>query len=367
MNILYDHQAISLHRYGGISRYFYEIANHIAAMEGSRVEVFAPLYVNEYFKGGGTVRPIGVYVPPIPKTLRIIRAINNFASLPLKMRRGVDIFHETYYSRSDFCPRSAKRIVTIHDMTHEKFPGLVSGNDETSGIKADAARRADHVICVSENTRKDVIELLRIPAENTSVVYHGYSLTSTVSSDMAPKPGEPYILYVGHRNRFRNVERLLRVYAASDTLRNHFKLIFFGGGGFTAAEQHMLKELSLSADTVMQMSGGDGVLAKMYSGASAFIYPSLYEGFGIPPLEAMSFGCPVVCSNISSIPEVVGEAAELFNPEDEADMGRALERVVSSPERTGELIRLGRERCKQFSWEKCARQTLDVYKQVILG
>jgi glycosyltransferase involved in cell wall biosynthesis len=121
----------------------------------------------------------------------------------------------------------------------------------------------------------------------------------------------------------------------------------------------------ISPHNIIQISGGDAVLAGLYSTAAALVYPSLYEGFGIPPLEAMSFGCPVVCSRTSSLPEVVGSAAELFDPADEEEMCTAIERIISSTERSQLLVDRGYERIKQFSWEKCAQDTLDVYKKVL--
>lgn len=366
MRILYDHQAFSTHRYGGISRYFHEIANLIARDGRNHVEIFAPLYVNEYFRASDDlVVPSGWYVPEIPKSLRIIRALDNFASVILRGRRDVDIFHETYYSLHDFCPRSAKRIVTVHDMIHERLPQYFRRDDDTPQVKAHAVKRADHVICVSENTRRDLIELLGVPREKTTVVHHGYVLTAQAASFEPETGGKPYILYVGHRNAFRNFERLLRAYAQSAVLKNDFVLLFFGGGELSANEHDALKSLSLTGANVMHLSGGDDILAALYSNAAAFVYPSLYEGFGIPPLEAMSYGCPVVCSNVSSIPEVVGDAAELFNPEDEHDMRGALERVVLSEGRASMLTERGYARCKLFSWEKCANETLDVYKRAL--
>ena len=106
-------------------------------------------------------------------------------------------------------------------------------------------------------------------------------------------------------------------------------------------------------------------MCSCYGEAAAFVYPSLYEGFGIPPLEAMSFGCPVVCSNTSSLPEVVGDAAELFDPANESAMRAAIEAVVSSPVRSQMLVNYGYERIKRFSWEKCAQDTLNVYRKVL--
>ena len=132
-----------------------------------------------------------------------------------------------------------------------------------------------------------------------------------------------------------------------------------------SSEVKLMRSLNISVDSVLYMSGSDDVLVGLYGSASAFVYPSLYEGFGIPLLEAMSLGCPIVCSNTSSLPEVVGDAAELFNPYDESVMREAIERVVSNPEYTTSLIEKGRRRAKLFSWEKCAKETLNVYSKII--
>lgn len=366
MKIVFDHQILSRQLYGGVSRYFYETANRIAATKGNEVEIFAPLYINEYFRKGGNVRPRGLGIPQMPRYEHAMAWINGTISeARLRPRKDVDIFHETYYSQADCCPRSAKRIVTVYDMIHEKLPTYFEPGNDTAKLKEIAVRRADHIICISENTRRDLIELLNVPIEKTSVVHLGYSLTAEGSSNVLCAVERPYILYVGNRSAYKNAESLLRVYAKSSILRKNFRLVFFGGGGFSVNEHNMMKSLSLSSEDTMQLSGGDSVLADLYSKAAAFVYPSLYEGFGIPPLEAMSLDCPVVSSNTGSLPEVVGDAAELFNPEDEDDMLKAIERVVTSPERATDLVERGRTRCKQFSWEKCAMDTLDVYKKIL--
>jgi glycosyltransferase involved in cell wall biosynthesis len=368
MKILYDHQAFTIQKYGGVSRYFYEIANHIAGMEGQEVEIFAPLYINEYFRNDCKVRPRGIKIPHLPRTGRIVTAVNLTAlRLPIKPRRSVDIFHETYYSMANCCPRSAKRVLTVYDMIHEKFADNFLRRDKTQQIKAHAVRRADHVICISENTRQDLIALLGVQEEKTSVVYLGSSL---VTQKVAAKPAEgkkPFILYVGFRGGYKNFEGLLRAYGRSPLLKNGFSIVCFGGGGFSASELSLAESLHISQGNILYMSGTDDILAGLYTSAAAFVFPSLYEGFGIPPLEAMSFGCPVVSANVSSLPEVVGDAAELFDPTDEAEMRAAIERVISTPERAQLLVDRGYERAKQFSWEKCARDTLNIYIKLLRG
>lgn len=366
LHILYDHQVFMWQTYGGISRYYYEIANRIAAMQHN-VEIFAPLYVNDYFQKECRVRPRGLKIPFLsniaPQILKIINP--SLAYLLLKPRKKIDILHETYYSLLDWCPRSAKRVITVHDMIHEKFVDNFSSWNKTRQIKAHAVRRADHIICVSENTKKDLIELLCVPDRKISVIYHGYSLMINHSAIKSLKIEKPFILYVGARDGWKNFKRLLSAYGNSRLLKKEFSIVCFGGGDFSSKELSLIKSLNIGQNEIKHVSGDDEVLASLYASAAAFVYPSLYEGFGIPPLEAMSFGCPVVCSNTSSLPEVVGDAAELFDPEDEVAMRCAIETVVSEPEKSQRLVEHGYERIKKYSWDKCARNTLNVYKNIL--
>jgi len=266
---------------------------------------------------------------------------------------------------NDNCPRSAKRVITVYDMIHEKFAHYFPNRDTTRKIKAHAVHRADHVICISENTRQDLVNLLGVPKEKTSVVYLGYSLSCPVDSIKHSNHEKPFILYVGNRGGYKNFDLLLRAFASSRLLRKDFSIICFGSDKASPRETNLAATLNLQADCVKYMSGNDEILAGLYASAKAFIYPSLYEGFGIPPLEAMAFGCPVVCSNTSSIPEVVGDAAQLFDPESESDLRAAMEKVVFSSEFAARLAAMGLERIKMFSWEKCANDTLSVYKKIL--
>ncbi|MES2025547.1 MAG: glycosyltransferase family 1 protein [Pseudomonadota bacterium] len=368
MNILFDHHVFSEQRYGGISRYFYEIGNRIADLPGNRVEIFAPIYVNEYFNQRCKVRPWGIKTKPLPRLRRIVDLINrDLPRLLVKPRRDVDIFHETSYSMMDYCPASAKRVVTVYDMIHEKFPQYFHNADEARKIKEYVVQRADHIICISESTKRDLIDLFAVPEEKISVVYLGGTLASDSIKEAVCLSGiqKPYLLYVGARQGYKNFEALLHVYADSPLLRHEFNLVCFGGGSLSVAELELIKILGISSECITQLSDTDEMLAGLYASAAALIYPSLYEGFGIPPLEAMLLGCPVICANTSSIPEVVGDAAELFNPYDETEMRAAIERVVSSPQYAATLIEKGRQRVNFFSWKKCATETLNVYHNIL--
>lgn len=368
MNILYDDQIFRLQKYGGISRYFFELSSRLHEMDGVSVEVVAPLYINQYFSADMALRPVGVELPNMRGAAHVARLVNSLTMPVLaKRRKDVDIFHETYYSLSDNCPRAAKRIITVYDMIHEKFPECFHETDKTSKEKVSAIARADHVICISENTRRDLIELLGVSVEKTSVVYLGYSLSSIGLNSIREINGRPYLLYVGVRGGYKNFEGLLRAYSQSALLKKEFIIRCFGGGALTQEEKRSISALGIASDRVIYAGGNDAVLAGLYKSASAFVYPSLYEGFGIPPLEAMAYGCPVACANSSSLPEVVGDAAELFDPSNIDEMQNAIERIVASPNRAAELVKLGYGRIREFSWEKCAHDTISIYKKALQG
>jgi len=366
MKIVFDHQIFGWQKYGGISRYIFELAVQLSEHSGVDVTVASPLYVNEYLnKAPKSLKLFGMHVCQLPKTGRILRAINHLIVLLLVKYLRPNIVHETYYSSKRCAPKKSIVVLTVYDMIHERFSDQFSPLDSTIKEKAIAVARADHIVCISEQTRKDLIEFLKVSPDKISVVYLGFTLTC--EPDLIKRVDEnsqAFLLYVGARAGYKNFENLLKAYAASNYLSTNFELICFGGGAFTSKELAMIKTLNLNVKNVRQVSGSDEMLAGFYEASSAFIYPSFYEGFGIPPLEAMSFACPVVCSNVSSIPEVVGDAAEMFDPYDIQSIQSAIERVVQDEELKKELIKRGKARIKQFSWERCAKETFQVYKKV---
>ena len=367
-NIVYDYQTFSYQEYGGISRYFHEISSRIAKIDGYDVEIICPFYINEYFENYPSNYSLlkGFKVKRIMRTNRLRDMINKQLSHLLLSRSSIDIIHETYYSEESIGNRKAKRVLTVHDMIHEKFSSDLDLENRYAKDKANAIKRADHVICVSENTRKDLIELLGVDEAKISTIHLASAPRDNIliDRDRLPQIKKSYLLYVGQRDPYKNFTRLLEAYHRSSKLNKDFHLVCFGLKKFSSSEIEKIKDFQLQ-DKVIQISGNDDILAHLYSQASAFVYPSLYEGFGIPPLEAMSFGCPVVCSNVSSIPEIVGNAGEYFNPYDVESMIEAIEKVVYSKERSSILKRLGENRVKLFSWELCAEQTMKVYQSLL--
>lgn len=367
MKIAFDQQVFLLQEYGGISRYLCSLVREFSVRPELQARIFAPLHFNRNLASLESNLSSGQCLPRLhPKLARLIMMASKALARQKISRFKPDIVHETYYSEDDFRPNLARRVLTVYDLIHERYPSLFVNSAATSRPKKVAANRADHVICISESTQRDVVEYCGVPEERTSVIYLGVDLdfVQAVTPTQTYQP-RPFLLYVGARGGYKNFERLVRAFSRSERLRREFDLLCFGGGPLAVFEHELVVASGLRPNQVMQMGGGDDILAALYRQAAAFVYPSLYEGFGIPPLEAMAAGCPVICSNTSSLPEVVGEAAETFDPLDEDAMLTAMENVLDFPSRRNALIAAGRARYPLFTWEKCARETEVIYRKLL--
>ena len=366
MKIAYDHQTFSLQRYGGISRYFVKLAEQLDQLE-QEVNIFAPLHQNQYLSDLPKSMVTGHGIDRFPrKTTRAIRYANRTIAHMQMVRWKPDIIHQTYYGGLNLKSSKTPVVVTVYDMIHELFPESMRVTDRTARAKKAAIKNADHVICISENTKRDMLEILDVCESKVSVVHLGIDNYFSDANFCAASVSEyqPYILYVGSRGGYKNFSSLLKAFARTPKLKKEFKLVTFGGGKFSRHELDEIQSLGLNDSQILPVSGDDSLLQTYYENASAFVYPSLYEGFGLPPLEAMSAGCPVVSSNTSSMPEVISDAAEFFNPEDIECFAQALEAVVYSEERRADLVVRGYKRVRALSWNKCAQQTLNVYEKL---
>lgn len=367
MKIAYNSQIFRMQKYGGISRYFVNLAQRVAREE--QVVVSASLYINIHLSElpRGLIK--GVKLPwNSQRGGRVMEWVGSAIDRMVISSISPDILHETYYAYSSMGSAAIPTVLTVHDMIHERFANWFLQNDDTARRKLAAVSRASHVICVSENTRRDLIELYELNPNKVSVVHHGYEvLNAGVDSGKRASvinKAMPYLLYVGERASYKNFKALLRAYAGSVWLLENFRIVCFGGGYLRTDELELIRGLSIKPSQIEQVGGGDDVLAVYYQNAAAFVYPSLYEGFGIPPLEAMALGCPVVCSNSSSIPEVVGDAGEYFDPEHIESIRTSVENVLQSTERRAELIQKGFKKCAEYSWERCAGETLAIYRKL---
>jgi len=370
MNILFDGQIFGLQRYGGISRYVVELRTALATLPGVRAGIVAPLHINAFLATAGeTTSSPSWFVPTCRQSIR--RALDALMTEPQLALRRCNVLHATYYLRRRRPFGASRLVVTVHDMIHELFPSNFRSDDSTRELKRAAVLAADHVICVSENTRQDLCRLLRVPIDRTSVVHHGVAARSYLPDTGPPlQAGLPYLLYVGARGGYKNFSTLLRALAGSPALRSRFRIVAFGGGPMATSEREELVGLGLAADAVLHIAGDDATLTALYRSAACFVCPSRYEGFGMPLLEAMVASCPVVAAAASSLPEVSGPAAEYFdvNARDaDLALAAAIERVVDDSARHAELIRLGRTRAATFTWHQAALQTLRSYQTALSG
>ncbi len=249
-------------------------------------------------------------------------------------------------------------------MIHELFPHCFPADDPTARAKAAAIARADHIICISEHTRRDLLATTEVDPGKVSMIHLGFSLPAIVRPNIS-LTDRPYILYVGNRECYKNFQTLVRAYGDSRSLQEHCDLLAFGGGEFTTEETHTIRSMGIPSARVRQLAGSDDLLAEVYRQSLMLVFPSLYEGFGIPPLEAMSCDCPVVCSHVSSIPEVVGDAGLYFDPRSPDALRSAIERVLNDTDLRRELVESGRRRVGLFSWELCAQETLGCYRELL--
>lgn len=367
MKVGFDYQIFALQVYGGISRYYVSLAEELMLM-GQSPKIFAPFHCNEYLSSTSAQIVEGERVAKRnSKLMRLTLPVNHFMSNKKINSWSPDIVHETYFSMFKAPRRSCPTVLTVYDMVHEKFPEEFSKWGNISVRKRSAVERADHVICISESTRNDLIQAFDVDESKVSVVYLGFDTFTEVSvrTDSLESSRRPYLLFVGNRAGYKNFHGFLRAFALSPALKVDYDIACFGGGAFTVAEKELIHSVGLSEDRVRHQGGSDKVLGDLYSQAAAFVYPSMYEGFGLPPLEAMAKGCPVIVSRSSSMPEVVGDAGCYFDPHSIEEMSAAMEKVVFSPSLRQSMVSAGYNRLQKFSWASCAEKTMDVYTQVV--
>ena len=354
--ILYDCQIFSNQIYGGVTRYFEEIINGIAG--NYKVDLFKGLNISKA-KLSDDVRILFDKNPdnPLYSSASYRRTYNRLAlqSAQDNLSR-YKIYHPTYYDDYNLnCYEHL--VVTVYDMIHEIFdmdPSIIQK-------KKQLVHKADTIIAISESTKSDIIKYLGVDEKKIKVIYLGNSLRGF---DNHEKPYEfPYILFVGNRGGYKNFETLINAFSRTSYV-NDFHLVCFGGGRFTNNELELIQDLKLF-DKVGQISGSDSLLAAIYQGAEVFVYPSLYEGFGLPLLEAMHLGTPVITSCTSSMPEIGGDAALYFDPYSIEDLSNKLELMLTDNELRSTYSILGQEREKFFSWEKCVYETKLLYDSLI--
>lgn len=356
MKILYDYQALRMQRYGGVSRYYYELASRLRLEPDVQVAVPVLHSKNYYFQ-----ELLGTpMADDLPAPLERAVNLTNRAYTLLTRARYADILHPTYYNPYLVGRLRGRLVVTVHDFTHERFPECFPRGDATAANKARMIRAADALIAISENTRRDILQYFPEAEGKITTIRHGLG-DEPVTPAPFPLP-ERYILFVGARQGYKNFTRfceaMLRVMKNDDGVC----VLCAGGGPFTPAET---ASFGRYAGRFLQRTCTDAELAHAYQNARCFVFPSLYEGFGLPTLEAFRGGCPVVLSAASCLPEIGGDAAEYIDPESAESIARAVERVLNNESLRREMAARGKARLQNYRWETTARETLRLYERIL--
>ena len=387
MKILYDHQIFETQKVGGISRYCYELLYGLARFNDVVVELSLKHSPNEYLKNSQfskKIEPdpdnyenflqgrefIGKWslfnLRKIFRRLGQAKSGNVERSIAALKKQEFDIFHPTYYD-DYFLPYLGGKpfVLTVHDMIHDIYPEHFNLSDQTSIKKRNLALLATKIITVSECTKIDLIQFYGIPPDKVEVIHLACSKYAHESENVV-RPAMParFLLYVGTRSGYKNFYFFLnsigRVLKADPTLH-----VVCAGTAFSDNEMAFIMQHEFAA-RVHSFSVTDAVLWQLYKRALALVFPSLYEGFGLPVLEAFGLDCPAILSNSGSLPEIGGEAAIYFYPKDANSIQAAISKTIYGSEQfRRNLVVRGNLRAQQFSWENTCRQTEKVYRQIL--
>lgn len=341
----FDDQIFQVQRRGGASRYFARLHEHLRPLPGVEVLPSRLATFNEHAQAAGCA----LVPPPWLDRPGLLSAVNRVR------RPRADIIHHTYYHPAHLRlpPKSDHRVVTLLDMTPELFPELFTHNPHRA--KREYVARADLVLAISQSTRVDAEAVLGDLGTLVRVVPLGVDPVFAPSSE--PLPGLPpdYLLYVGNRGGYKDFSLLVQALAIG---RIDLPLVCVGGGAFTPTEEELLLKNMAHA---IQIDVDDRALASAYSYARAFVFPSRYEGFGLPTLEAMACGCPSILAGSSSHPEVGGDVAFYFEPSSAESLAATLWSVLHDAELAAARSRSGILRAGRYTWERTAELTAEAY------
>ena len=365
MRILYDFRIFSLQDYGGISKYFIKVSEQLSI--NNSVKIISPFYINKYLKDLKNNNFIKYFYlkKKYKYTTKVIYFINSLFTQIYIFFYKPEIVHLTYYPETYYKKknRNYKLVVTVYDLIHELYSSKYNYNKQIN-IKKNIIYAADHIICISKNTKKDLINYYNISEKNISVIYLGYDKKIEIDPIADINNEKPFFLYVGSRDKYKNFLKFIEAFSLSDLLKKNFNIYFFGSCNFTSLEINYITKLGINLDQIKHFSGDDKKLNYLYSKAYAFVFPSFYEGFGIPLLESMHIGCPIVCSNTSSFLEIANDAALFFDPHNTEDIKNKLEKIFNDKNLRKKLIDYGYENLKKFGWDICSQETLSLYKNL---
>ena len=370
MKILTDPQIYNSQVYGGISRYYTEVLSELDKKQGVKIEVPVLFTKNEYLKTSSLYKNkhslktviLNVLTKLGISTRKLVKKWNLQEIEKALNEQNFDVFVCTYFDPYFLEYIKGKPyVLTVYDMIHELSPQYFTDGEEIASNKLLLIKHAAKIIAVSHNTKKDILKIYpEIEASKIEVVYHGSS--TKVNDNKTVDLPNNYILYVGIRNNYKNfkflVESITGLFAADETIY----LICAGGGKFTKSETEFINKHNLT-DRVIQKSFDEEELGQFYKNAKCFVFPSAYEGFGIPVLEAMACGCPIVLTNASSFPEVAGNAGIFYEPGNRTDLKDKIEWVIYNENVRAEYREKGLIQVQKFTWKHAAEQCYAIYKE----
>jgi glycosyltransferase involved in cell wall biosynthesis len=357
----FDEQIFAAQHYGGISRLFAELARQFIANPGLGVdlsELDAPV-VNRYLLDD----------PSLRTRLAVTEAGSSISALAryfthTRPRTRVDVVHNTFYLPHGLAGYpGARRVVTVHDMIPELMPRTRRRLDFLT-LKRRYVMSADHVICVSNATRDDLLRVYGAITAPVSVVYHGVDAVFGPGAARVAGMPERYVLFVGNRGQYKDADVLIRAFASISRQHEDVSLVFVGGGAFTRKEADQFAALGI-ADRTTQFSLPDALMPGAYGNALMCVFPSRFEGFGLPALEAMACGTPAVLARSTSLPEVGGDAAHYFSPGDVGELAAVVTDLLDDDGARLALAQAGLERSASFTWDASARATAGIYSSLV--
>lgn len=360
MKILYDGFIFQMQRAGGINRYFAEIISGLPAD-------YHPLITQ--------ARNLGRHAPSHPNLTRPRFPLFRLGRLGLGLHhlmwkplvlRGINLFHPTYYaltrgySLADFkCPM----VLTVHDFIHAVYPKQIAGSDRAINYQTEAIQRADFVICVSKATENDLLERFPEKGGKSMVIHHGSSYETQPPLANEAIFENPTFLFVGGRSGYKNFLFLLRVFAKASESNPRIRLRV-AGMPLSTEERRQIHMLGVSDKVAASDYPNEEDLMALYRSSVALVYPSLHEGFGMPPLEAMACRTLAITSNTTSLPEVVGDGGIMLDPTRENDWIECLLKTAQGGADRDLVIERGVERVRGFSWQRSVEQHLGVYRRM---
>lgn len=367
MKVLLDPQTFLIQKFGGISRLFVEVWKH--SVDNKEINFECPLiYSENYHLNESGVEPRNLFnilhnwnFKGIGRLKDLLKA-SSIKKTTKKLRSGeFDVFLSTYYDPYFLEHLNGKPfILTVYDMIHEIFPEHFTSDKKTVTQKKILIEKADNIIAISKQTKKDILKFYPdISPDKIEVVY----LSQTIIENGAAVKDLPanFILFVGNRGAYKNFKLFVETAVLFLKADPSLHIVCAGGGKLTSKEIEMLEYLNIGKQ-VIQKDYKDSELASFYKAAKVFVFPSAYEGFGIPTLEAMKCGCPVILADSSCLPEVGGDAALYFESDNGSSLANAIDRILKDESLRKEFVEKGYRQVKEFSWKKTAEGYFNVIK-----